>query len=353
MNKTDLITKVIVPTMLAAFSVFVAIYLARDRAPAELVLERISIVPTGEEIDDYGGWQLTALPDSVYQTLRPIRPRSPIERSSSNEGVNCFDSDEPWNQNIPWEYLCGDSMYGLNAYLLNTDGKCSEHSTYYCGIEFHRRGALVSNSLGISAYYLDWRWNSKSPGDDYRFLLSESEIAYWQDCLSSRHRLLQQALWSSGSGSPSILALQEKLNAQPVAAKLRVALRNVGDKDATMFSLFGSRIISRHHGAGGGGTPLSAVNEPFSIVVTYDRDPHMDLPSPVLLEPASTTLLEFDLVLRGAGDGPGEMLFDLWISYFDNDTNRELLLGNFLMHDAVDLEDIHYVRELCEHIMGR
>ena len=316
MTRSDVAIKVIVPVVVALLSAGVAIYLARDRAPAKLVLERISLVPRQERIDRYGEWQITTLPEGDYERLRATRPH-PEKIDEHGSLDNCFEADKEWNKIIPEYHLCGP------AFLLNTDSEEVE-------VILVEKGILKSNTLGSVVHYIAWAWREELPGEEGDFSLSADDIEWW--------------LPLTPSGSDKLLAerfaLTNKLmesGIAPRSPRLRITLRNTGDRDATIFELLSTRIFWWGGDAGAGGTELSAVNSDFEFLVSFEQNTRKDLPSPIVLEPSDTTLIEFDLFVRDAaqGDGPGEILFYLDLSYFDGEENRELLLGNFLMSDDV------------------
>lgn len=308
MKTSHLITKIFIPILLAVISAAVTIYLSVERRPAELVLERIFLGRDSTDITEYGAWRLIELPQVDYERLRKTRPHP--ERVKKNGYLDdCFDEQAPWNTVIPCWHLCGPS------YLLNTDS------------------SLSSNSIGVAVYYPHWDFKKEVYADIEKYLqyarVPEKFVNGWI------------RWWSTSGEVAKKYALIDHLRIGgivPMGPILLVGLRNTGGIDATIYDIRSEKIFSRGGDAGAGGARLSPVNKRFSLTITHEADTQVTLPSPIVLEPGDTMLLEFVLLVEDAtqGDGPGEILFKILVNYFNGEKNADLFLGNFLMADDVE-----------------
>ncbi len=322
MNRSDVVIKIILPVLLALVSAAVAVFLSIDRRPAQLVLERVFIGPDSGSIGEYGTWHLIPLPQDTYELLLNTRPHP--ERVTENGFLdNCFEKEESWNTVIPAYLLCGSS-----SYLLNTDTPAA-----FANEQLFQSTKLESNSIGAAAYYPVWKFNEGlySNPDNY---INKAEISK-ESIEAQLPYTPDQSLKRAKIFAISEFLIQSGLT--PTGPTIRIGLRNIGGKDATIYQVKGTRIFSIGGGAGSGGASLLPVNDRFNVTLDYRDDTKMGIPLPIVLEAGDTMLFEFVLMVNDSarGDGPGELLSAISLNYFNGQQNLDFFIGNFLMSDDV------------------
>ncbi len=167
--------------------------------------------------------------------------------------------------------------------------------------------------------------------DEYKVQLTEKMVAEAMNFAKKSGRATNE--------STARVELMEYINSLIKPPSLRIAVRNTGDKAATVNGLSFSNVFSFGGDAGDGGALLTPLNKEFSARLTYETNSALQFTDPIKVASDDTVVLLLDPVVDDAtqGDGPGSLCYDILIDFFDGTGPAKLLVQTLEQDDYVGL----------------